>query len=51
MYGIPQVILLLQSYARNISFDIFILTQHWPITTCIDWESKDRKNGCTKIGW
>ena len=41
---------LFQSYGQNNSFDIFIFTQHWPITTCIDWESKDKKNGCTAIG-
>lgn len=43
--GLPIV----DSYGQNNSFDIFIFTQHWPITTCIDWESKDKKNGCTAI--
>lgn len=28
-------------------FDLLILTQHWPYTTCLEWE--DRKGGCRKI--
>jgi len=28
-------------------FDVLILTQHWPYTTCMEWE--DRKGGCRKI--
>jgi ribonuclease T2 len=30
-------------------FDILIFTQHWPFTTCIDWEDRSRKNSCSKI--
>jgi len=29
-------------------FDLLIFTQHWPYTTCLDWEEK-RHGGCTKI--
>merc|ERR1719147_254814 len=28
-------------------FDVLILTQHWPYTTCMEWE--ERKGGCRKI--
>ena len=43
-------------YSRNYlilqdtHFDILILTQHWPYTTCTDWEEKKPSNGCKKIG-
>jgi len=30
-------------------FDILIFTQHWPYTTCIDWEHRSNRNTCTKI--
>lgn len=30
-------------------FDLLIFTQHWPYTTCLDWEEK-RHGGCRKIG-
>ena len=30
-------------------FDILIFTQHWPYTTCIDWENRSRFNTCSRI--
>ena len=30
-------------------FDLLIFTQHWPYTTCLDWEEK-RHGSCSKIG-
>ena len=30
-------------------FDVLIFTQHWPYTTCLDWEEK-RHGSCSKIG-
>ena len=30
-------------------FDLLIFTQHWPYTTCLDWEEK-RHGSCNKIG-
>ena len=30
-------------------FDLLIFTQHWPYTTCLDWEEK-RHGTCSKIG-
>ena len=30
-------------------FDVLIFTQHWPYTTCLDWEEK-RHGSCNKIG-
>lgn len=29
-------------------FDLLVFTQHWPYTTCLDWEEK-RHGGCKKI--
>ena len=30
-------------------FDLLIFTQHWPYTTCLDWEEK-RHGSCSEIG-
>lgn len=30
-------------------FDILIFTQHWPFTTCIDYENRSSKNSCSRI--
>jgi len=30
-------------------FDILIFTQHWPYTTCIDWENRSSHNSCSRI--
>ena len=30
-------------------FDLLIFTQHWPYTTCLEWEEK-RHGTCSKIG-
>jgi len=30
-------------------FDLLIFTQHWPYTTCLDWEEK-RHGSCSRIG-
>ena len=30
-------------------FDLLIFTQHWPYTTCLDWEEK-RHGSCSNIG-
>jgi len=30
-------------------FDILILTQHWPYTTCLGWEEQTRGNQCRDI--
>jgi ribonuclease T2 len=37
------------SYTKDTHFDILILTQHWPYTTCTDWEDRKPSNGCRKI--
>ena len=42
--------LLLLIILQDTHFDILILTQHWPYTTCTDWEEKKPSNGCKKIG-
>lgn len=34
---------------KDTHFDILILTQHWPYTTCRDWEERSIKNTCTKL--
>jgi len=34
---------------KDTHFDILIMTQHWPYTTCRDWEERSHKNACTKI--
>jgi len=31
-------------------FDLLVFTQHWPYTTCLDWEERRARNKCTKIG-
>eukprot|EP00088_Acartia_fossae_P009949 TRINITY_DN14876_c0_g1_i1.p1 TRINITY_DN14876_c0_g1~~TRINITY_DN14876_c0_g1_i1.p1 ORF type:complete len:307 (+),score=55.20 TRINITY_DN14876_c0_g1_i1:72-992(+) len=33
----------------NNYFDVFVFTQHWPFTTCIDWEKRSNKNSCSRI--
>ena len=35
---------------KDTSFDILILTQHWPYTTCRDWEERSTHNTCTHLG-
>jgi len=30
-------------------FDLLIFTQHWPFTTCIDYENRSKKNSCSRI--
>ena len=37
------------SKRKDHHFDILILTQHWPYTTCIDWESGSGHQ-CREIG-
>jgi len=34
---------------RDNHFDLLVFTQHWPYTTCLDWEEK-RHGSCSKIG-
>jgi len=51
MSKIPQSLLLLllllhSVLAKDNSFDIFILTQHWPLTTCMGWKEHDRSHTC-----
>jgi len=36
-------------HKKDHHFDILIFTQHWPYTTCIDWEHRNDRNTCTKI--
>ena len=33
----------------NNYFDVFVFTQHWPFTTCIDWEHRSNKNSCSRL--
>jgi len=33
-------------HAKDTSFEIFILTQHWPLTTCMDWKERSEHNAC-----
>jgi len=35
--------------SKDHSFDILILTQHWPYTTCLDWEESREGNKCREI--
>jgi len=37
----------LERHRHGHEFDVLILTQHWPYTTCMEWE--ERKGGCRKI--
>jgi len=32
--------------AKDTSFDVFILTQHWPLTTCMGWRDRSHSNTC-----
>lgn len=34
---------------KDNSFDLMILTQHWPFTTCLDWEEGRQHGSCRKI--
>jgi len=34
------------SSGKDTSFDVLILTQHWPYTTCMDWKERSEENSC-----
>lgn len=36
----------ISSQAKDTSFDVLILTQHWPYTTCMDWKERSKENSC-----
>jgi len=38
-----------QKTKKDHHFDLLVFTQHWPHTTCLDWEERRTGNKCTKI--